>query len=77
MKLYKKFIGIDIGKFNFVVGMFSPQSKQALDLCELVSRRNDLKQLLVAEKNRLQGPRAQLIKDSCAKQIASLVGLAP
>lgn len=52
--------------------LFSPQSKQALDLCELVSRRNDLKQLLVAEKNRLQGPRAQLIKDSYAKMIKTI-----
>ena len=31
--------------------LFRPQSKQALDLYELVSRRNDLKQILVAEKN--------------------------
>ncbi len=36
--------------------LFTPQSKQALNLFELVRRRQDLKQILVAEKNRLQTP---------------------
>lgn len=43
---------------------FSPPSKNALSLFELVQRRKDLKQFLVAEKNRLQSPRAYLVKDS-------------
>lgn len=33
--------------------LFTPQSKQALNLFELVRRRQDLKQILVAEENRL------------------------
>jgi transposase len=45
--------------------VFSPQSKQALALFELVQRRNDLKQMLIAEKNRLKAPRADIIKTSC------------
>jgi transposase len=45
--------------------LFSPQSKKALALFELVQRRNDLKQMLVAEKNRLKAPRADIIKHSC------------
>lgn len=45
--------------------LFSPQSKQALALFELVQRRHDLKQMLVAEKNRLKAPRADIIKTSC------------
>ena len=52
--------------------LFRPQSKQALDLYELVSRRNDLKQILVAEKNRLAGPRVDIIKASCKKMIDTL-----
>ena len=45
--------------------LFSPQSTQALALFELVQRRNDLKQMVVAEKNRLKAPRADMIKTSC------------
>lgn len=52
---------------------FVPPSKKALDLYELVQRRHDLKQMLVAEKNRLQAPRAELIKESCAAIIKALV----
>lgn len=48
---------------------FVPESKKALDLYELVQRRLDLKQMLVAEKNRYQAPRANLIKESCAMMI--------
>ena len=51
--------------------LFRLQSKQALDLYKFVSRRNDLKQILVAEKNRLAGPRADIIKASCKKMIDS------
>jgi hypothetical protein len=39
------------------------QSKKAIELYELLQRRNDLKQMLIAEKNRLQAPRANLIKE--------------
>ncbi|WP_410521326.1 hypothetical protein [Candidatus Tisiphia endosymbiont of Myopa tessellatipennis] len=39
---------------------------------ELVGRRNDLKQMLIAEKNRFQSPRADLIKSSCVKMIEVL-----
>lgn len=52
--------------------LFKPQSKKALDLYELVGRRNDLKQMLIAEKNRAQSPRANLIKSSCIKMIEVL-----
>lgn len=52
--------------------LFSPLSTQSLVLFELVQRRNDLKQMLVAEKNRLQAPRAEIIKDSCTKMITLL-----
>ena len=51
---------------------FIPSSKKALDLYELVQRRRDLKQMLIAEKNRYQAPRAELIKKSCAMMIKLL-----
>jgi len=48
--------------------LFVPQSSQALELYALVQRRSDLKQILVAEKNRLKSPKlgttAMIIKDS-------------
>lgn len=51
------------------LALFSPQSADALALFELVQRRNDLKQMLVAEKNRLKAPRSDLIKASCSAMI--------
>lgn len=48
---------------------FTPQSKKSLELYELVQRRRDLKQMLVAEKNRAKSPRADLIKASCLAMI--------
>lgn len=45
--------------------LFTPQSTKSLSLFELVQRRRDLKQMLVAEKNRYQAPRADIIKISC------------
>ena len=54
------------------LAIFSPQSKGALKLYELVSRRQDLVKMIVAEKNRLQGPRAQVIKASCRAIIKTL-----
>ena len=44
--------------------LFVPSSQKAYVLYELVQRRNDLKQMLVAEKNRLQSPKATFIKSS-------------
>ena len=52
--------------------LFTPQSKQALALYELVQRRQDLKRLLVAEKNRLKAPRANLVQESCRVMIDTI-----
>jgi len=51
---------------------FTPQSQQALALYELVQRRQDLKRLLVAEKNRLKAPRANLVQESCRVMIETI-----
>ena len=51
---------------------YTPSSKDALALYELVQRRQDLKRLLVAEKNRLQAPRADVIKESCQIMITTI-----
>lgn len=51
---------------------FNPQSKQSLELYELVQRCSDLKFMLVAEKNRLKAPRADYIKESCELMIEVL-----
>jgi transposase len=56
------------------LALFSPQSSQALALFELVQRRIDLKQMLVAEKNRFKAPRANVIKTSCQAMIEVLKG---
>lgn len=47
-----------------ILELFCPQSKQSIDLFQLVQRRKDLKQILVAEKNRLKSPAAQLVRKS-------------
>ncbi|MDR0296681.1 MAG: transposase [Rickettsia sp.] len=52
--------------------LFKVQSKQALDLYELVGRRNDLKQMLIAEINKSQFLRTNLIKSSYVKMIEVL-----
>lgn len=44
--------------------LFQPQSQQAMLLFQLVQRRADLKQILVAEKNRLQSPSIFLVEQS-------------
>jgi transposase len=46
------------------LSLFEPQSDQAYALYELVKRRQDLKQMLVAEKNRQQAPRVSHVKHS-------------
>ena len=51
---------------------FKPQSKQSLELYELVQRCKDLKFMLVAEKNRLKAPRANYVKESCELMIDAL-----
>ncbi|WP_284450923.1 IS110 family RNA-guided transposase [Methylophaga thalassica] len=51
---------------------FTPQSSHALALYELVQRRQDLKRLLVAEKNRLKAPRADLVQASCQVMIETI-----
>ncbi len=44
--------------------LFTQMSEKALALYSLVQRRNDLKQMLVAEKNRLQAPNSKSLKAS-------------
>jgi hypothetical protein len=51
---------------------FTPQFKQVLNLFELVWRRQDLKQIPVAEKNNLQAPSVSIIKLSCKKIIKAI-----
>lgn len=55
------------------IELFNPQSKMMQELYELVGRRGDLKQIIIAEKNRLKGPKANLIKASCKAVIAMLM----
>lgn len=50
--------------------LFVPQTERALELYALVQRRNDLKQILIAEKSRLKAPTTTgMIKDSCQLMI--------
>jgi transposase len=51
---------------------FSPISKNLTDLYSLVQRRKDLKQILVAEKNRAKAPKASLIQESCEGMIRTI-----
>lgn len=44
--------------------LFTPASDLASDLYEMIQRRIDLKQMLVAEKNRLKAPRTGRVKES-------------
>jgi transposase len=46
-----------------------PTEEEANRLYELVQRRNDMKQMLVAEKNRLKSPRIEQIKESIKRMI--------
>lgn len=54
------------------IELFNPQSKKMLELYELVGRRHDLKQIIIAEKNRIKAPKANLIKTSCKTVITML-----
>lgn len=53
--------------------LFSPKSEKADALYALVQRRNDLKQMIVAEKNRLKSPSMKPIKESCQSVIEALL----
>jgi len=55
-----------------ILEIHTPPAKHILDLYELAQRRKDLKQMLVAEKNRLQAPRTDLTKNSCQSIIDAL-----
>jgi transposase len=52
--------------------LYEAQKERMLDLYELTQRREDLKQILVAEKNRLQAPRLSRVKSSCRKLVGML-----
>lgn len=54
------------------LALFTPPSQSASQLYELAQRRKDLKQMLVAEKNRLQGPRVNGVKKSIETIIEAL-----
>lgn len=51
---------------------FTPSSDNAYELLELIERREDLKQMLVAEKNRRQAPKLRYVKTSCDTIIEAL-----
>lgn len=52
--------------------LFRPQSKQSIKLFQLVQRRNDLKQMMVAEKNRFRGSSDKVIQKSVKRMIKIL-----
>ncbi|CCD05188.1 IS110 family transposase [Legionella pneumophila] len=66
----------NLGLYGFERGkaleLFTPQSKQSGELYEMIQRRTDLKQMLVAEKNRLKAPRAACVKESIQSLIEIL-----
>lgn len=45
--------------------LYQPQTDRSLMLNELIQRRIDLKQIIVAEKNRLKSPGTNFVKSSC------------
>lgn len=49
--------------------LFTPSSENALSLFALLQRRLDLKQMVVAEKNRLKSPGCTLVKKSCQQML--------
>jgi transposase len=52
--------------------LFTAPTGSALALFELVQRRNDLRQMLISEKNRLKGPRSDLMQSSYKEMIEVL-----
>lgn len=71
-----KLDALSLARYGFerhaTLELYAPQSKEALALYELVGRRTDLKKLLVAEKNRLQGPCTNLTRPSIQAMIKTL-----
>jgi transposase len=54
--------------------LYEAQKEHMLDLYELTQRREDLNQMLVAEKNRLKAPRLRRVKASCEKLVETIEG---
>lgn len=55
------------------LSLFTPLSPNSIRLSSLVQRRSDLKQNLIAEKNRLQAPSIdKMVKESCKEMIKFL-----
>jgi transposase len=52
--------------------LFQPRSGQQVELSQLVQRRIDLKQMMIAEKNRLSSPSNKYVKESICKTIELL-----
>jgi transposase len=52
--------------------LFTLKSQTDIELFQLVQRRNDLKIMLIAEKNRIQGPANNMIRDTIATVISVL-----
>jgi transposase len=50
--------------------IYEPPNKTDIELFVLVMRKNDLTEMLVAEKNRFKAPNNEMIKQSCQKMIA-------
>jgi transposase len=59
---------INLGLYGYErsasLDLFKPQAAEAMKLYELVHRRRDLTQMLVAEKNRLKSPRTGFVQKS-------------
>lgn len=52
--------------------IYEPADETEMKLFVLVMRRNDLTQMLIAEKNRLKAPNNHIVKESCEKIITML-----
>lgn len=57
---------------NDKLELFTPKSNNSLVLYELAMRRQDLTQMLVAEKARIQGPNTEFTKKSCRFMIDTI-----
>ncbi len=52
--------------------LFDAPSQKAIELFQLTQRRYDLRQMLVAEKNRSKSPQMQFIKSSCIAMVKAI-----
>ncbi len=52
--------------------LFDAPSQKAIELFQLTQRRYDLRQMLVAEKNRSKSPQMQFVKTSCDTMIEAI-----